>query len=176
MPDERPKTRAEPEISLLPTTLTAIDGELATLWNEAGQVGVPATKPPAGTVWPELQRVYDRISRLRDTVRASAARLNNLGEVITLRAAEANLHAAVVNSWPPATAAREILLLDAGLFGAGGAAYAAVGYPPLDLRIVPSFVLWGVGLVLILWGLNRLVQHDTKRWKYFEGTLDFPRN
>lgn len=129
---------------------------------------------PGGGLNPEAQGLYDRLTALRQELIDAQARLQRLREVVTLRTEGVGLVAAVINAWPPAVAAREMILVGAGLFGAGGATYAAVGYPlAAEPRIILPLALWGLGIGILAWGLAKLVSHDNKRWKYFTRTLGF---
>jgi len=170
MADGRGETAGELALLGFASSLKNWEKTLGQLLTQLRYPGQSKSDPP-----PNLDGLAKALNLLRNEIAAASNSLNNVDEVLRLRGSEANLHAAVVNAWPAATAARETLLLGAGIFGAGGAAYAALGYPRASAELVPSLALWAAGLGLIIWGLNRLVLHESKRWAYFEATLDFPR-
>jgi hypothetical protein len=153
------------------TSINRWESWVITLYNGVGKMSDP-TNPEermrAATAYRES------LLGLRQELINAPSNLALVEDVLRAKAAEAKYRGAVLKAWPPAAVAREMLYLGAALFGAGGAAYALLGYPALDGRIVPPVILWTFGLGVVLEGLRRLEAHESRRWRYFESNLRIP--
>ena len=157
--------------SQLATSISKWEGRVVDLLNSLGTVSEP-TELEARRKAADLLR--GALTALRQELIRAPGALTGVEELLRIRTAEAQYRGAVLGAWPPATLAREMTYLGASLFGAGGAAYALLGYPSFESKLIPAVLLWILGLGIVVDGLRRLRDHEARRWRYFVSTLRIP--
>jgi len=107
-------------------------------------------------IW-DLERQLSQVEEFVESVK----------EILEVRKAEAEYKTTIVNAWPADLVAERVSYLGTGILAAGGAAYALSGYPSVSYVLLPTLVLWGVGLGLLLFGISRLVKNQRARFAFF---------
>lgn len=141
--------------------VSGFDSYIVTALNSlSDQSKVPQARQALTELRTKLWDLRSEISRVYDTT-------TNVGEILNLRKAEAEYKTAIVNAWPNDLVAERVAYLGTGILAAGGAAYALSGYPSVSYTLLPTLVLWGVGLGLLLFGISRLVENQRDRFAFF---------
>jgi len=117
------------------------------------------------------REALDGLRRKCWDLKSQIARVGNsvtsIKEILEVRKAEAEYKTTIVNAWPADLVAERVSYLGTGILAAGGAAYALSGYPSVSYTLLPTLLLWGVGLGLLLFGIWRLRKNQRERFDFF---------
>lgn len=99
-------------------------------------------------------------------------RLSAAKEVMEVRKAEAEYKCSIVEAWPNDQVAERVSYLGAGIFAAGGAAYALTGYPTHSLSLVPPILFWACGFGLLVFGIWRVNKNQRDKETFFKSQFE----
>lgn len=139
-----------------------IDTDVVLGLNLLGQAKYDQARTAIESARARLFDLQNQVARARESV-------SKVKEVLEVRKIEAEYKSVIVGVWPYDTVAERVSYLGTGILAAGGAAYALSGYPPISVSttILPTFILWGVGLGLLIYGIIRLVENQRLKFDFF---------
>jgi hypothetical protein len=119
------------------------------------------------TVRDALEGLRRKCWDLRSQIGKVEGTVSSIKDILEVRKAEAEYKTTIVNSWPVDLVAERVSYLGTGVLAAGGAAYALSGYPSVSNALLPTLILWAVGLGLLILGISRLVKNQRDRFDFF---------
>ena len=129
------------------------------------------TSPPVD-VGGSIESARAALVTLAAEIALARERLSAAKEIMEVRKAEAEYKCSIIEAWPEDQVAERVSYLGAGIFAAGGAAYALTGYPTHSLSLVSPVLFWLVGLALLVLGIWRVNKNQRNKEGFFRAQFE----